>query len=78
MMDLNFDSLSETEKQKLRDYLGGENPYSSPIDYISLTVEELRFQIEGAHMAGQADAGVDPGYSNARAFAKKALEQIGT
>ncbi len=23
---------------------------------------------ENAHMAGQADAGVDPGYSNARAY----------
>ena len=30
--------------------------------------EAIRSIIEDAHMAGQADAGVDPGYSNARAY----------
>ena len=29
---------------------------------------ELRHIVEAAHMAGQADAGVDPGYSNARDY----------
>ena len=28
----------------------------------------FREAVEQAHMAGQADAGVDPGYSNARAY----------
>lgn len=32
------------------------------------TVCDLRGRIERAHMAGQADAGVDPGYSNARVY----------
>lgn len=38
----------------------GSEPY-----YSQSKVDEL---IEQAHMAGQADAGVDPGYSNARAY----------
>jgi hypothetical protein len=31
-------------------------------------VSNIRDLIEQAHMAGQADAGVDPGYSNAQAY----------
>ena len=33
--------------------------------------------IEQAHMAGQYDAGVDPSYSNARLWAKKAMLKAG-
>lgn len=32
------------------------------------TVSDLRGKLERAHMAGQSDAGVDPGYSNARVW----------
>ena len=31
--------------------------------------------IGNAHMAGQADAGVDPGYSNARAYCIEIMEE---
>ena len=33
----------------------------------------IRQALEQAHMAGQADAGVDPGYSNAQTYAKSVL-----
>ena len=38
--------------------------------------EQLIELIENAHMAGQADAGVDPGYSNARAYCDAVAEKI--
>ena len=39
---------------------------AKPIKVVANDV--LREIVEQAHMAGQADAGVDPGYSNARAY----------
>lgn len=37
---------------------------------------DLREIIEQAHMAGQHDAGVDAGYSNARAYCDGILEEL--
>jgi hypothetical protein len=36
--------------------------------------DEMSDAIEAAHMAGQSDAGVDPGYSNARAYRRSVRE----
>jgi hypothetical protein len=36
----------------------------------------LREIIENAHMAGQQDAGIDAGYSNARAYCNKVLKEL--
>ena len=44
-----------------------------PPDHVVVPVE----LIEQAHMAGQYDAGVDPSYSNARLWAKKAMLKAG-
>ena len=38
--------------------------------------ERLRDVIENAHMAGQNDAGVDAGYSNARAYCNGVIDKI--
>jgi len=44
---------------------------------MQISNHRLRDLIETAHMAGQNDAGVDPGYSNARAYCDKVFEELG-
>ena len=41
---------------------------------VDMLVEELRTMLEEAHKAGQANAGVDPGYSNAQAHVSEILK----
>lgn len=40
---------------------------------IEKTINYMREIIEGAHMAGQCDAGIDPSYSNAQLYANKVI-----
>jgi hypothetical protein len=41
----------------------------APVEVVKVMANDLlREMIEQAHMSGQADAGVDPSYSNARAY----------
>lgn len=39
----------------------------------TFTESEVNALIEKTHMAGQAEAGIDPSYSNARCYAKQLL-----
>lgn len=47
----------------------GSDGFLVGLDYDE-TLKVIARLIESAHMAGQADAGVDPGYSNAQAYCR--------
>jgi hypothetical protein len=55
--------LDETEQSGMSEFKG--LMYSEELN------ENLREILEQAHMAGQADAGVDPSYSRAKLYSKK-------
>jgi len=52
-------------KEKLESHSG--EPY--------FTIEQARELAEKAHMAGQADAGIDPSYSNAQVYCSALLTE---
>ena len=51
-----------------------DNGQSMTVDEIVGRLNGITDEIEAAHMAGQADAGVDPGFSNAQAYRIKVTE----
>jgi peptidoglycan hydrolase CwlO-like protein len=74
LRNMEVNTLQE-DKIELHDLI---REYVSDIQQLQAEVEALkagqRELIENAHMTGQNDAGVDPGYSNAQAYANEILE----
>ena len=72
-MDIQKRYESETGEAAI--YRKGSSDYHTLryVKWLAKKAGKQRQLIEQAHMAGQADAGIDPGYSNAQEYANKVL-----
>ena len=64
---IGYKRVSIEQAQKMAEAAWNEAPRGDKPTKV-IANDAIRGIIEQAHMAGQADAGVDPGYSNAQAY----------
>jgi hypothetical protein len=65
-----IDALQEAGWEATHDaqWSGADKLWRKIFPSVAAIHDEMNSEIEVAHMAGQADAGVDPSYSNASAY----------